>query len=258
MTDKVLDRDENENTDQVQRLKPNAVGIIGVHVHGGGHRRPDHRNGRQRPHRGRLRKWFARTGRLPLRHRGTDAVRHRLRHHGQAPHRHRCLLRLHRPRAGPDRRHGQRSVDHHGVRGFRGLADRDLLVLLPEPDEFSVRRPRALGRPCPADVGAELGTRLLRHQHHCQGPRCLPADRDLHAFARCARGVVPRRRPEWVCGRARRSTRVGTFSPPPESWGPAPDWGSSSRSGRGSGSSRRRCTARSRATPRRSSRAPPS
>ena len=30
MTDKVLDRDENENTDQVQRLKPNAVGIIGV------------------------------------------------------------------------------------------------------------------------------------------------------------------------------------------------------------------------------------
>src|SRR6185312_5351696 len=27
---KVLDRDENENTDQVQRLKPNAVGIIGV------------------------------------------------------------------------------------------------------------------------------------------------------------------------------------------------------------------------------------
>ncbi len=30
MTDKVLDRDENENTDQVQRLKPNAVGLMGV------------------------------------------------------------------------------------------------------------------------------------------------------------------------------------------------------------------------------------
>src|SRR6201988_3533942 len=30
MTDQVVARDENENTDQVQRLKPNAVGIVGV------------------------------------------------------------------------------------------------------------------------------------------------------------------------------------------------------------------------------------
>src|SRR6478672_1317146 len=30
MSDQVISRDENEKTDKVQRLKPNAVGIVGV------------------------------------------------------------------------------------------------------------------------------------------------------------------------------------------------------------------------------------
>ena len=109
---------------------------------------------------------------------------------------------------------GSGAADHDGLHRVRGLADRHLLVLLPEPARSPVRRRRALAGARAAHAAAELHPHLLRREPRRQGARRLPGHRDRHAVARWRSSrAVPRRRPGRLRGQPRRSTPSARSQP---------------------------------------------
>ena len=230
----------------------------GRHLHGGGHRRAHHGDGRQRADRRRAGKWFARAGRATSSRRSCWACS-------------RSATRRWPSTSPPPARSTATSrtgwaASWASASGviitmayivFEGSLIGIFSLLLPGFRRDAVRHRRALAGPRDPDADAELHPDVLRREPRRQGARRVPGHRDLHAVARRAVGAVPGRRPGRLRGGRDAQPGRRVHSRRPASPARAPESGSSSRSGRGSASSRRRCTARSPRTPSGSSRAPP-
>ncbi len=257
MSDQVIARDENENTGEVQRLKANAVGIIGVMFMAVATAAPI----------------TAMVGNVPI------AVGFGNGSHAPAGYIvATVVLSLFAIGYATMAKHLTATGAFygyiaHGLGRIVGLASGALITMayvvfegsligifsffFKNLMQLAVRHQRALDTPGPADVGAQCDPRLLRHQHRRQGSGRLPADRDHHAVAGCIRGACSTAAVPTVSLSVRRSTRSGRSNPQQASSEPVRDWASSSPSGPGWGSSRPRCTARSRATPSESCPVPP-
>ncbi len=171
MTDQVIARDENENTGRVQRLKPNAVGIVGVMFMAVATAAPitamvgnvpiavGFGNGSHAPA-GYLvatscSSLFAIGYATMAKHLTATGAFYGYIAHG--------LGRIVGLASG--------AADHHGLRRVRGLADRDLLVLLQESargSQFGIDIHWIL--PGAADVGAQL--RFSPSSTSTSPPRC--------------------------------------------------------------------------------------